>query len=218
LRVDIQEAALTELDAALSPSLRRDGGFLARFRLRAAPIPDWLRSRELDANVRIEKLAIGGEVWALDQARIVWNGTDVRLLGVDANLDDARVTGQGSIDLRASLPRYRLSGRAENLTFRGGLITVDGTAETRGAGTDLLNNLHGAGSFSGEDLTLSPDAAFDAMNGTFELLPGGRLRLTAIQAAQGADSFTGQGATQADGRMLLDLTTGKRQVRVAVAK
>ena len=75
-----------------------------------------------------------------------------------------------------------------------------------------------SGTFSGDDLTLSPDLELHSMTGNFDLAAG-RLRLTGIQAVQGVESYTGQGTTQPDGKMLLELTSARHQVvRVAVAK
>ena len=70
---------------------------------------------------------------------------------------------------------------------------------------------------TGEQITEQVDVyAFGVL--LFELLTGRRLKLTAIQASQGTDSYSGLGGTQTDGRMLLELTSGKRVVRVALAK
>jgi hypothetical protein len=218
ITLEIADAELSELQSLFLPALRRDAGLLARFRLRAAQIPEWLRSRHVDAAVRINKLTVGDREWTVDAARVVWDGTSVEVNGVSAQQEDAAIAGRFTIDLHGQSPRYLASGRLENLEFRGGTLTIEGTADTRGLGEDWLDGLRASGEFTGENLTLAPDAQFRTISGAFEAQPGGRLKLSGIQAAQGLDAYSGQGATQSDGRLVLELTTGKRQVRVAVAK
>jgi hypothetical protein len=79
----------------------------------------------------------------------------------------------------------------------------------------LLANAHGAATFAGEDIVFSPDAEFRSITGALELQPEAHLRLMSVQAAHGFDVYSGQGAAQGDGRVVLDLTTGRKQLRVA---
>ena len=219
LKLDIVEGDAGALEKLFLPSLRRDTGFLARLHLRRAQIPEWLRLRDIDASVHIEKLTAGDQAWAVEKARVVWDGTSVRLTGISARQADAQASGLISIDLAAAFPRYRAEGKMEDLEYHGGTLAFEGSGETLGTGIALLANAHASGTFAGDDLTLSPEAEFHSITGSFELTPGGRLRLTGVQAAQGLESFSGQGATQADGKVLLELTSGKqRVVRVAVAR
>ena len=41
-----------------------------------------------------------------------------------------------------------------------------------------------------------------------------RLTLSNLQVVQGADNLSGQGASQPDGHIVLDLTSGRKQVRL----
>jgi hypothetical protein len=41
---------------------------------------------------------------------------------------------------------------------------------------------------------------------------GPRWKLFALKLTQGSDNYSGEGATQADGRLVLDLSSGNRQV------
>jgi hypothetical protein len=41
---------------------------------------------------------------------------------------------------------------------------------------------------------------------------GPHWKLSGLKVTQGNDNYSGQGATQADGRLLLDLSNGGRQV------
>ena len=219
MKIDIDSTTLPALESALMPALRRDAGWLARFRLRRVAPPDWLRSRHVTANVRINKLMVGETEWAIDHVRAVWEGASVKLMGLAARNGDAEASGQVNIDLTGPAPRYHATGKIESLEFRGGTLDLDGTLDAAGTGSLALNSAQGSGTFTAEDVTLAPDVDFRSMNGTFELAPTAKLKIVVAQATQGSDSYSGQGATQADGRILLELTGGKRQVlRVAVAR
>lgn len=218
LRVDITEADAGELERLFLPTLRRSSGFLARFRLQRPADPEWLTGRNIEASIRIDKLAIGDQLWDVEKARLLWEGSTVRLIGISAKSADAHASGQAAIDLANATVRYHVVGRVDDLPYRGGSLSVDGTADMRGTSADWLANARGTGTFTGDDLSLTAEYEFPSISGNFEMFPEGRLKLTAIQASQGLDSYSGQGATQPDGRMLLELTTGKRQVRVAVVK
>jgi hypothetical protein len=41
---------------------------------------------------------------------------------------------------------------------------------------------------------------------------GPRWKLSGLKLIQGNDNYSGEGATQADGRLVLDLSSGNRQV------
>jgi hypothetical protein len=79
-------------------------------------------------------------------------------------------------------------------------------------------NAGGAGFFTGHDVRLSNETVMQEIAGGFQLAPaltGPRLTLTKIQASDGVDAFTGQGAGLADGHVVLDLTTAsKRQLKL----
>jgi hypothetical protein len=44
-------------------------------------------------------------------------------------------------------------------------------------------------------------------------LPGPRLKLSCLEVSQGGETLSGSGATQTDGRLVLDLLNRGRQVR-----
>ncbi len=218
MSIEIADAELGELQTLLLPSLKRDTGLLARFRFRSIQVPEWLRSRRIDGTVRIDKLTFGDQEWKLGAARLVWDGSSVDLSGISAEQNGAEASGQISVDMRGALPRYHASGRLENIEYRDGTLTVDGSLDSSGFGEDVLSRVQGTGEFSGENLNLAPEVQFRTISGSFEIQSGGKVKLLGVQAIQGLESYSGQGITQADGRLVLDLTTGKRQVRVAVAK
>jgi hypothetical protein len=68
----------------------------------------------------------------------------------------------------------------------------------------------------GRSISFPSDAEFRAVAGCFELLAGPRWRITNLEAMQGAETYSGTGSTQADGRMVLELTNHGKQFRYTV--
>jgi hypothetical protein len=215
LMIEIPEAGIVDMERLLLPSLQRRQGILARFRLRTTPAPEWLRGRKLEARVSVPKLTAGEQVWNLADARIAWNGVEVKLSGVRASSGDIEVEGEGTIDLAGVVPVYKFTSSAGGIGFKGGTLSLEGVLSSRGAGTEFLANARAEGTFEGEDIAFAPEVEFRSISGAYEWSAPARLRVKNVQAGQGFENYTGSGATQPDGKLLLDLTTGKRQVKVA---
>jgi hypothetical protein len=97
---------------------------------------------------------------------------------------------------------------------------VDGVFATSGTGEALLDNASAEGTFEAQDVALSPEVSFDEVSGTFQLRPvrsQGQLRLLGVRATQDQEAFAGQGASQSDGRILLELNSARRQIRELTA-
>ena len=218
LTLDIPEADLASLEQAMLPMLRREAGLLARLRIRSQQAPEWLRARSLDATVSVGRLTIGEDVWTFSKARLLEDGATVRMTAIDAKSGDAVASGDITADLNGPLPRYTVEGTVEDLPYKGGALSVEGSAETIGAGDDVVANAHGSGTFSATDVTLPPEGEFRSISGAFEFTAGRKLKLTGVQATQPTETYTGAGATQPDGRTVLELTGAKRSVKVALAK
>lgn len=214
LRLTIPEIDIADVERILSPTLHRPPGLLARFRFRNSRPPEWLKSRKLDGAIEIEKLTGGGQECSF-RSSIQWDGVAVRLLHIDAEHDDATAVGELTADLSGAVPRYRLEGRIAGLEYKGGSVDLQGAVESRGMGFDLLANARATARFEGTDITLAADAVFDGVSGMIELLPGGRVHLGGVQASQGVETYTGQGVVLSDGRLNLELASGRRQLRIA---
>jgi hypothetical protein len=142
----------------------------------------------------------------------------LRLARIDARVgqtdtDPAKVTGELAIDLSSYIPHYRFDGKLSDLAYKGGTLDFDGSAEAEGAGVQLLLGAHGQGSFRGRSIAFNPDAEFQSVAGCFDLLPGARWKVSCLDAVQAGETYSGTGATQADGRLVLDLTNRGRQIR-----
>jgi hypothetical protein len=220
IRLFVPRADVAELEALFQPALVRQRGFLARtFGLGDAPVPEWLRSRKVEGTLAIGQLTAAGSRWRTVRGRLAWEGTRVVLLNADARLDDAVATGDLTINLKGWTPVYSVEGRVQDLPFEGGHVELEGKAEAAGQGEALLAALHAEGKFRGRDLELAPDQVFRTASGTFEILPGAgsRWKLSNIEAQQGVDVYTGQGTAAPDGRVVLDLSGPRRQLRLTAS-
>jgi hypothetical protein len=213
-RIAIPQADASQLEALASPTLVRERGFFARaLRLGAAAVPDWLHSRRADGTITVDSFDIAGTKGSLKHARVLWDGTQVRLAAIDLASDDSRLQGDLTIDLAGRAPRYRFDGKLENAAYRGGTLDLEGSLTTDGSGADLVANASAQGSLRGESIEFSPDAEFQKVAGCFELLPGLRWKLSCLEVTQGGETYTGSGATQSDGRLALDLAGRGKQFR-----
>jgi len=126
-------------------------------------------------------------------------------------------TGTASVNLARAEPGYELNGTVENFDYRNGQLDIDGELQTRGIGEDLLGNLRSKGTFQGRGIMLAPDAEVREMSGSYRVSASygvPRLLLSNVQVLQGADTLVGQGASQPDGHIVLELASGRKQVRL----
>jgi hypothetical protein len=152
------------------------------------------------------------------RARLLWHGTQVHLTRIDCRRDDMRAEGSIGVNLANPLPRYHLTGQVEDMDYRNGKLDVDGELDASGIGDALLLSARADGNFDGRDLNLGPDTEISEMTGAYHLasvsglLP--RLQLSNVELTQGSDTLIGQGASQPDGHIVLELTSGRKQVRL----
>ena len=220
--IQIPRAEAAELERIFEPALVRERGFLARtLRLGAAPAPDWLKNRRADGTLSIGTLIIAGDTEAhVEGARVLWDGAFLRLVRLNASIDPAVFTGDLALDLSARAPHFRFEGKLEEVAYQGGRVDFEGSLDADGTGVDLLSSAHAEGCLHARSIAFSPDAEFRAAKGCFEMsvTPAGlRWKFPGIEVLQGNDAFYGTGTTQADGRLVLDLTNRTRQVRYTSA-
>lgn len=220
--IDIPRAEAAELERIFAPALVRERGFLARtLRLGAAPAPDWLKNRRADGTLSIGKLVIAGDTEAqIEGARVLWDGSTVRLVRLSAKVDPATFNGELALDLSGRAPHFRFDGKLQDVAYKGGRIDFEGSLDADGTGTDLFSSARAEGCLHARTIAFAPDADFRTAKGCFEMsmTPAGlRWKLPGIEVLQGGDAYYGTGATQADGRLVLDLTNRGRQVRYTSA-
>jgi hypothetical protein len=216
-RMVMPTADLSDLQRILAPTLRRERGFLARTLKLRSESPEWMANRQVDGTLRIGQLTAGDLEWRDVKTRVLWDGPSVQLQGVQAVFDDGSVNGLAVIDLGGVEPKYKFRGQVRNLNWQGGSVDLSGKFDTSGTGADWLRNLHGEGSFQARSLAVLPENPVTSLAGSyvFAVSPQGpKVTLTAVQAALGTERFSGQGETQQDGKLQLELASANRTVHV----
>jgi len=198
-----------ELERLLMPSLRRDQGFLARtLGFGKAEIPEWLAQRYMDGTVQIGELTVGDTVFTKVRSRVRWSGARMEAGDIQAQVENGAAYGRLLLDLTGRVPVYGASFHLDAVDFRGGKIDADGAIQAKGTGADLLAGMRSEGSFNGRALDIGKTAS-----GCYRL-EWPRLRFTELQLMVGPDLFIGRGATQDDGRLLLQLSSGAKQMKM----
>jgi hypothetical protein len=216
-RIRAASVDAAELEAELTPTLRRGTGLIARA-LGRVSVPDWLKQRAADGTLQIDSLALAGSGLENVRAHLLWDGARVEIEELQASLDGAALTGKLSVALRGARPSYRLEARLKGLGWQGGKLDAAGTLETSGVGAQLLSDLTSEGTFTGAGIDLGADAICRAVSGDYALewwQSAPRLRLTSLAVRTDDDTYTGRGATQDDGRLVVLLTSGARELRMS---
>jgi hypothetical protein len=140
----------------------------------------------------------------------------VRLAGMSAHIEQAALAGDLTIDLSGRAPHYRFEGKLGEVAYKEGTLDFEGSLDADGAGADILASARAEGRVHGRAIAFSPDAEFRTAAACFEVSEqtgGERWKLSSVEVTQGADTYTGSGATLSDGRLVLDLLSRGRQVR-----
>lgn len=217
LRLRAAQWDAADVEAECLPTLRRSGSLLARA-LGRTSLPDWLKTRELEGTVQIDRLLVDGAALENVRAHMVWDAARVEFQNFQARLNRAALTGRLTVNLRASRPSYALAAKLTGLDWQSGKLDAEGTLETSGTGRQLLASLKSDGTFAGTGLDFGPPGPFRTATGAYTLafsqgIP--RLRLTTLNLRTEDESFTGRASSQDDGRLLIVLTDGSREVRMS---
>jgi len=206
-----------DVESVCLPTLRRPRSLLARALGRSAP-PDWLKDRAVDGTVQIDHLLVGSVPLDNVRAHLLWNAARLDFENLQARLARAVLSGSLAVNLRGARPAYTLAAKLTGLDWQTGKLDAEGTLETSGFGSQLLANLTSDGAFSATGLDFGPPGPFRTAAGGYSLvwsqgMP--RFKLTSLTLRTEDESFTGHGATQDDGRLLVVLTNGAREVRMS---
>jgi AsmA protein len=214
----IADADATELARLFAPVLVRDRGFIARtLRLGAnAPLPAWLKAIRTEGVVTIGSLRAGDMRFSSVTAKVAWKGPMVRLTDLNGSSDPAEFAGDLSIDLGTGIPQYRFDGKVTDIAYKGGVIDLDGTLDAEGEGASLFESARAEGTLRGRSILFAPEADFRSVTARFEMQGSGaasRWKLSNVEVNQSGESLAGSGASQADGRIVLELTNRGRPLR-----
>ena len=215
LRAEELDAA--SLETELMPTLRRSTGLIARA-LGRATVPDWLQQRVAEGRVQIDDLLLAGAHLQDVRAHLVWDVAKVELDGVQARLNRAAITGRLAVNLRGARPSYQLTGKVKGVSWQAGKLDAEGTLATSGIGRQLLANLTAEGAFTGTALDFGAPVVLRSATGSYTLAwsaAGPRLKLSDLSLHTEDETYTGRGATQEDGRLVILLTNGSREMRVS---
>jgi hypothetical protein len=211
LRLHAAEVDASDLEAELMPTLRRSNNLLLNA-LGRALVTDWLKQRQVDGTLQIDTLLLADARLSNVSARLLWEVTRIQFDALQARMEGGAVTGKLDVNLRGARPSYRLTAKVKGATWQSGKVDAEGTIETFGTGTQLLTNLTSDGTFSGANLDLG------TFTGTYSLAwwqTYPRLRLTSLNLRTEDETYTGRGASQPDGRLVILLTNGSKEMRMS---
>jgi hypothetical protein len=219
VRISLSTLDAAELEQLVMPTLKRSRGLIARaLGFGRTPVPEWLRDRQVEGSLSVSSLHLAEiEVKKL-RSTLIWNGTSVALDDIAGSLDNGAISGRIFADLRGSEPVYRLAGKAKSVEWNGGIFDAEVSLNTSGTGDALVANLQSEGSFTGQSFADQPLEQFDSVSGCYLLewaRPLPHLRFTELQMAAGGELFLGRGAMQDDGRVVIQVSSGSRQLSMS---
>jgi hypothetical protein len=217
VRLHATDVDAADLEAELMPTLRRSSGLIARA-LGRTSVPDWLAQRSVDGTIQIDDLLLAGAHLESLRARLLWDVTRVDLDGLQAKLDRAAIAGRLAVNLRGARPSYKLAGTLKGWTWQSGKVDAEGALETTGTGEQLLANLTSEGAFTGSGLDFGPAVPFRTVAGNYGLSwtqSAPRWRFTSLNLRTDEETYTGRGATGDDGRLIIVLNSGSKEMRLS---
>jgi hypothetical protein len=220
--LQIADAPGNQLAAMLAPVIERQNGFLARtLRLgAAAPAPKWLADRRAEGMISFDSLDLGETRISRLSARVEWDGLAARIENVKGWLPSGDFAGDIEVDLTPAIPKLHFEGRIDDMAYRGGTIDVEGTADAGGEIGDFLATLRAEGTLRARSIQIAPETEFRTATSAFTMQGFGsesRWKLSNLEVTQGTESYTGSGATQPDGKILLELAGREKQIRYSAA-
>ncbi len=216
LHLHAAEWDAAQVEAECLPALRRGSSLLERA-LGRSTLPDWLKARQVEGTVQVEHLALDGARLDGVRSHLQWDAGRVEFGAFEARLAHAAIKGRLAVNLNGLLPAYRFTGQVKNVPWQSGGLDAAGSFATSGVGAQLVANLTSAGTFSGTALDFGAVAPCRA-SGDYSLawrrgVP--QLKLTGLNLLTEDESYTGRGATQNDGKLLIVLTNGSTELRIA---
>ncbi len=213
LQIRAGELDAADLEEELMPTLRRSTGLIARA-LGRTSIPDWLKQRSVDGRVQIDDLLLAGIHLKNLRAHLLWDVARVELDTLQARLDRAAVMGKLAVNLHGARPTYKLTGKVKGLNWQSGKVDVEGTLDTSGTGSQLATNLTSEGTFTSSSLDFGTVTPWRNVSGSCNLAWSPRLRLTGVNLRTEEDTYTGRGTTGDDGRLVILLSNGTKEMRM----
>lgn len=219
-RISLPATNAQDLEAVLTPALHRASILSYAFNFGRVPEPDWLRTMHAEGVIQTSSLNLAGTPIANVRTTVIWDGTDVSLIGLTAQVAEAPFTGSAAIHLASRQPRYEINGTLSGFAWQGGTLTAIATLKTSGIGTNLLSNLHVEGTFTGRKLEIATLNPWDSVEGKFDFAFSGaapRLRLSGLTIQSAGEKWTGAAETQDSGQMVVRVADGSRHMEASGA-
>lgn len=213
LRLELPVADATEIQQMLAPTLEAQG-WLARLHVAKRNVPPWLAERNLEGSVSVNRLLVNGTLAGSLNSQILWRGTTVQFPSITLKLPQGAMQASGTAVLAAYQPLYSFEAHVEDFPWAGGLLSASGSFQTSGTGDEVLRSLQSSGTFTGRELNVAPDTTFNRAAGDFAVsfsTGWPNLRLTNVQAENADGTWTGEGSSQSDGRLSIDLEHAGQQ-------
>ena len=214
LHIEMPAADLGEIQNFLAPTTEAQG-WLAHLHVTKRRVPDWMRERNLEGEIDIASFSVGNIALGPLSTRLIWQGANMQFPFLRLKLPAGVLRAEGTANLLSYSPRYVFTANVDGYRWRGGSLSAAGTVETEG--TQILRNLRAEGTFSGSNLSLSSDGAFREVAGdfVFSFADGWpNLRLLKVQASDEENDWTGEAASQSDGKLIFDLEHEGQQRKV----
>lgn len=206
-------AALDDfLKAALTP--RR--GFLERTLRRRSDPPAWLRARHAEGDLRIDRLELGGDVYAPVIARIYWDGTHLEMPDVTARGEDGHFSGRAAVLLGGEQSRYRLLGRLDGFSSSVGTFDAEIDITTPTLAGPLAAVLAGTAQVAGRNIDLGEQKA-RLLNACLDYdgtRVSQRLKIGCLEAHIDGDWQQGQVLPAQDGRFAIEFPGARHTHRL----
>ena len=107
-----------------------------------------------------------------------------------------------------------MTGKVKGLNWQSGKVDAEGTIETAGAGAQLLANLKSEAAFTGSALDFGATPLWKTVSGSCNLAWSPRLRVTGLNLKTEDETYTGRGNTLEDGRLVIQLSNGAKEMRM----
>jgi hypothetical protein len=199
-----------QLEALLAPAFHRQQGFLQRTLHLGRPAPPlWPDDWRAEGVIEAATLAVDRLTFQNARFGFAWDGAQLEAKSVSASFENGALSGALSIGMGEAAPRYKFSGRVENIRWRGGKSTVEGVAEASGTGAALLRSLRFKGGWHGESLALLDDKDVRAISARCEAHwrnGAPEFRFTDLLVRFPREEVKGSGGSTREGQLKFDLS------------
>lgn len=217
LTADFEQLDASELERIFAPALSRRRSFFDRTFRRRAVVPAWLARRHLEATVRSDTIKIGSHTFHSLDARIYWDGVSVDIPALDVHGPPFSFTGRLAVSLAGDVPGYRLIGRMTQIDWQDAIVDADVDARASGIGPALRGQIRAEGQAHAIGLVVDGEPLHNA-SACFDYdarRPAGtQLRLRCLDAIVDGDALTGTGGSAGDGRIVAEISSPRRVLRL----